>query len=498
MDMEFDSVKHSSQSYTRRDALKAVAGLLVIGASTSTGVQAQPTQISVSLEGAARPLAPYFLGYNTQMLRGPSWRDTALVQAVKLLKPGNLRYPGGTNANYWDWEQGKVRADQKNLIDGMDKIKNPVTYGLAELQIAIEATGAVPVFNLNMLTADLESQLALLRAAKRAGLPIQLVELGNEYYLGLADYKEKFPTAGDYGRESNRWIKAIRAEFPNTEIAAVAVSDKGGGKPERPRARTWNKDLFRTLQGADALTLHVYAGSGLPQNNSAKLTLDDAPDILARAFGRWKRMKAEDFPSLPQGIEAWITEYGLFEREGPVHGTWTQGLYNACLTLLFLEEDRIKLVCNHNLTGGDPSFVALYASANGLSDRPDKPKTTPFALAGSGAGLSLLGKAMTGMTSKQKLSFAANPTVRGRNGSTYPALLGWFFANSSTRQMLVMNLSGQGQTLQIGSVFSGEVPFEQLAGSPTTLVTGPDSLTRTSSKASQRLTLPAYSVTRLG
>ncbi|MBC8122792.1 MAG: hypothetical protein H7Y22_13245 [Gemmatimonadaceae bacterium] len=499
MDMEFDTAKQASRSYTRRDALKTVAGLLVVGASTSiSGVRAQPTQtINVSPDGAARPLAPYYLGYNTQLLRGPSWREAVFVQAVKnLLEPGNLRYPGGTNANYWDWQKGRVSPDLKDLRNGMDKIKNPVIYGIEELQIAIEATGAMPIFNLNMLTADLDSQLALLRAAKRARLPIQFVELGNEYYIGFPDYKKIFPSSEDYGRESTRWIKAIRAEFPNVEIAAVGVSDKGGR--ENPRARDWNKGLFRTLKDADAVTLHVYTSSGLPQNKTAKMTPEDAPDILGRAFERWERMKVKDFPSLPQGTQAWITEYSLFEREGPVHGTWVHGLYAASLTLLFLEEDRVKLVCNHNIAGGDPSFSAIYVNANGLSDRPDTPKTTPFALSGSGAGMSLMGKAMTGMTSKQKLSFAANPTVRDSKGGTYPALSGWVFTDGTSRQMLVTNLSAQNQTLQIGSIFPGEVPCEQLSGSPTTLVTGPDTLVRTSSKAAQRLTLPAYSVTRLG
>src|SRR5579862_8241793 len=50
----------------------------------------------------ARQLATYFLGYNAEPINSPSWNDPTYAQAVAQFKPGTLRYPGGTVANYWD------------------------------------------------------------------------------------------------------------------------------------------------------------------------------------------------------------------------------------------------------------------------------------------------------------------------------------------------------------------------------------------------------------
>ena len=51
------------------------------------------------------------------------------------------------------------------------------------------------------------------------GLPVQFVELGNEFYLrNPKDYVTKFPTGADYGKMATSWIRAIRDKFPNVKI----------------------------------------------------------------------------------------------------------------------------------------------------------------------------------------------------------------------------------------------------------------------------------------
>ena len=58
--------------------------------------------------GAASPMSPSWFGYNPgdhAAITGP-WTDPSFNTAVAALKPGNIRYPSGTAANYWDWPNG--------------------------------------------------------------------------------------------------------------------------------------------------------------------------------------------------------------------------------------------------------------------------------------------------------------------------------------------------------------------------------------------------------
>jgi hypothetical protein len=135
--------------------------------------------------GATRSLTPFFLGYNNVPFLSPSWTNPEVVKVATQLKPGTLRSPGGTVANYWDWQTGW-------FVPGAPFNSPRSPYGLPELQIAVQTTAAKPVYVLNMLTSHLDSQLNMLRTAKQMGLPVNFVELGNEFYLSSPeDYKKK-------------------------------------------------------------------------------------------------------------------------------------------------------------------------------------------------------------------------------------------------------------------------------------------------------------------
>src|SRR5947207_1658430 len=51
--------------------------------------------------GPTRQITPYYLGYNNVPIHSPPWDDPEVVKAAAQMKPGTLRYPGGTVANYW-------------------------------------------------------------------------------------------------------------------------------------------------------------------------------------------------------------------------------------------------------------------------------------------------------------------------------------------------------------------------------------------------------------
>jgi hypothetical protein len=63
--------------------------------------------VKATLARQPREVPPFFYGHNVNLTAsGISWHEPGLVEAVRCLSPGVLRYPGGTITNYWDWKTG--------------------------------------------------------------------------------------------------------------------------------------------------------------------------------------------------------------------------------------------------------------------------------------------------------------------------------------------------------------------------------------------------------
>ncbi|HQV01753.1 MAG TPA: hypothetical protein PLO59_11360, partial [Bacteroidia bacterium] len=73
-------------------------------------------------------------------------------------------------------------------------------------------TGSDPVYNLNILTSDLNYQMAMLYHARELNLPVRNVELGNEFYSNDENNNLKFPTVIDYADEAISWATSIKSD----------------------------------------------------------------------------------------------------------------------------------------------------------------------------------------------------------------------------------------------------------------------------------------------
>ena len=49
------------------------------------------------------------MGYNAPLTHSPGWENNQFCEAVKSLHPTLLRFPGGSNSFYWDWEKGRTK-----------------------------------------------------------------------------------------------------------------------------------------------------------------------------------------------------------------------------------------------------------------------------------------------------------------------------------------------------------------------------------------------------
>jgi len=479
-------------------AAAAAVSVSAAGLASPVAGQAGAQAIPVSLTGSARTVTPALLGLNAVNVTGPRWDDSKLDAVLSKFRAGVLRYPGGTNANYWDWQKGWFQPGGQ----WPSETPTPVNDTIGVFKPALNAAGSAPMFVLNVLTYQgavgsnqlnatmLQGQIAFLRAAAKAGLPVKRVELGNEMYLTGAvnhgpygqDYVKRFPTAADYASQMNVWIAALHKDFPGVQVAPVAA-DPNFIPGVSPRRQTWDQDVLPALHGEDVVSVHeiqrVYQSG-------------PAATVLAQPYIRYQKFKSDQLKLIvADKLPVWLSAYNM-EDQTPGHtleGTWMHGLYVAEQTLLFLANPVFKYI---GLSGsvGTAHGGAIFDGPNGLG--PGKPHTVPLALTAAGATLAQIEGVFRGASKSQALAFTGGPALGGTGA---PALTGEAVTTPSGRKLVLVNASSQAVTLSLSSLFPGGFKaFQRTAPSVTTLVTGPSSTTTTTTTGTGQLHVGPYSL----
>ena len=475
---------------------------------------AQPSIVTVSVSSFSRPLSGNYACFNVNSLLVKSWENPDFWHAVKKVNPKLLRIPGGTESNYWDWQRGGLIKNVREAMAGypIQFSNKDIRYSASKLkniQVGLKETNTSPIFVLNVATSTLESQLEMLRRARDLGIPVKYIELGNELYINVPNYRRAFPTSADYAATASKWIATIKQEFPEAEIALVGVAAK---PKDSIRRKNWLKSLLSSaMYQADAVTIHIYKGHGLdsqiePNSFYPFFSSEEVPLILGQPFRGWHNLQNNDnFKLIPNNKQIWITEYNFFENifgknqgtQQRVMGSWTHGLYALTMSLLFLEDSRIGISCNHVLIGNS-RFAAIFRGRKSFVNPSDENiMVTPMSLSATGSTLSLLGEATSGMTEAQKIDFSPLPTLVGKKNFEYPALYGWMFRDGINSQAVIINLSNQNISINLEQLFSSSVSYQQFSENPQTLIIGSEILKRKSGTAFPEIVLPAYSVTKL-
>ncbi len=278
-------------------------------------------------------------GFNQNWSIMPALSTGNMVNLMKRLRPGMIRYPGGTVTHGWDWQAGQLTSRPSSAI-----------HPIGEVKQLSDALGAQVVVVLDIVYRSLDDQLAMLRELRRTGLQFRHVELGNELYLRDADYAARFPTGAEYGAEANRWAAAVKAEFPNVAVAALLLAREAGAN--NPRGQSWNTDVLSVAtNNIDAWTFHLY----IPIGGTASVLMDDYRAVTA---------------SLPlSGKPVWITEYGNKNEGDPTYLSELLALADAVEA-----QSGVTIALNHQMIGGgknkmDIDGVALNAEGEAFVKR---------------------------------------------------------------------------------------------------------------------------------
>ncbi len=459
-----------------------VAGVLFAtsGGALAAGRQLAPAetaQVTAKL-GQAHSLSPGFFGFNFDYGGASEYStDTKVDSQLAALDPGTLRYPGGTNANFFQWKLGYPVNPPSGSACPSSPAAGTYRFTLADLLAAYRATGAPPVFDLNVMTSSLSCQMSMLREARELGLPIDYVELGNEFYLDFMNYPKYFPTGADYGATVASYVKALRSDFPGALVAAV------GSLPDSTaRERTWNSAMLDAASKAgglpDAITLHVYPSYNKALTTSGLAALFTEPYTELTDIGSVAG-------SLPFARPLWLTEYNLRPKHtanaNPAQMSYAQALFVTEMDLLLAEHvTAAQFVDLWSAFGPNASYAYAGSAAS--------PALTPGGLA-----LSLVDQAARGATSTRPIDFTGTP-VLGSGGP--PALIGQRFVSGSVRPEVLVNLSSQTVTINTGGAIPAGKAYEQVtySGSPVAQVGTASALTVQHLTTGGSLSVPAYSI----
>jgi hypothetical protein len=404
------------------------------------------------------------------------------------LQPGTLRYPGGTEANNFQWLLGypvkpSAHSRCKTFICGKANVVRGYRFTLAKLEAAYRATGAAPIFDLNMLDSTVGEQLTMLRVARRLGLPVRYVELGNELYFGNPEWAAYYPTAADYGRAVATYVKALHRAFHGVQVAAI-----GSAPSDTPRERTWNTQMLDAARRAhglpDAITLHKYPGY------RKSLQTTGLPALFAQPYAAVKDLNSV-LGRLPVPEPAWVTEYNI-EPKGestgnPAELTYAHALFVAELELL---APRI-----HGSRHVD-FWTAFGAKALAAYDGGTTPGSSDgTVLSPAGLAVQWVDLAAHAAVATAQIAFSHPPTL-GVNGP--PALLGRAFFSSRGERDVLLNLSSTPVTVRAGRAVAVGKPYHQATGNPTEAVSAASQLPISSGTVGRTITLPPDSITLIG
>jgi hypothetical protein len=462
---------------------RVVIGACVAALSLGALVPAMAASAARATGVAEFPVGRDFYGVNYDLQNARRFRaDSKVDQQIAALDPATIRWPGGTEADFYNWRTRKGRKS------------GSFVFTLKDLANAVAATHAVPMFDLNVLADPKHpaNQVAMLkRAHDHYHLPISYVELGNELYfpgptLSTAPkgaFIKGFPTGTSYGNTVARYVRAVHHAFPKAKVAADTILHPA---KNNIREDTWNAEMMTAAKGSgapDAVILHDYPGPSFRNLKSGDLSR-----LFTGAYTAAQQIQAK---ANALGQPAWLTEFNLepgFNHKGtkpaknPVQLSYAHELYVAALAAMLPRIHDLAGVDNYGALG-NTGILGAWAEPKAGG------KLTPY-----GQAIEFADTAGQDATSTAPIAIPADPTVHAGD----PAVLGQTFlgARSRTRAVLV-NLTDKRHTVPLQPGIAAGKPYEYVTGNPMahqTIATQP----HTGTVGRGGLTLPPYSVTLLG
>jgi alpha-L-arabinofuranosidase len=269
-----------------------------------------------------------------------------LFKAVADLQPASIRWPGGSFANRYIWQNG-IGPRDKRLPHPIEQWGDRDTYqfGTDEFIQFCEKVNAEPILVLNTsrgvedalnwleyCIGDSTTEYGKMRAANGHPAPYQLkiIEIDNEPWL-MMDYSKYLDIV-------NRFCPAIRAKYPNLKLSVAGSYgyDIGPGEGNQEANRNWDPRIIEEAGKLfDILSPHYYNGIYFAADY-----VDDPYNYEQFLKGRGEIIRKSANPN----IRIYVSEWNLTEKTWG--NDWRVGLYAGGILNAFERQgDMVTMSC---------------------------------------------------------------------------------------------------------------------------------------------------------
>lgn len=368
----------------------------------------------------------FITGLNGRSTEGPSWDDADFIGLVHKMNPAWMRYPAGTQANYWDWRTGtfiegsgklpKYKFTIEQCVNGIP----PETKLIYVVNMArpTPVTGVALDASYEVLTSEstlrkkAQDILEALAHFKDLGHLPEVVEFGNEFYFDNEH-------AAIYARNNALYIahakilsEIIKTHYPSIDIILCMTKYGTNGRDE------WNSAITGALNSDPLFSSRI---SGVVQHHylsenygSQVVIFDDETSELAinEALTYVREQNELNRQFLPSHLKLWLTEYGASKNNAS--GTWASGIRSVLMSLAWLESSQsVESMLYHHVTA-EPDVIQ---------------KLSPPVCGPVGVAFGLMMNACKGKYLYEKIEFSD------------PALYGFRISNALKSGILIVNTS---------------------------------------------------------
>lgn len=188
-----------------------------------------------------------------------NWEDQNVKDAIYQKFPmRNLRFPGGTVANFYDWTTDDFMDNTISTYNGTASTgsKDAKKFGYPGYADVCKTLGGNSTLLMNVMSDDVATSQARLQNRLDDGLDVKYIEMGNENYFGDQAYGQVCDTSylygnnnGDYTDEyisfTKKLYEGLKVVHPEALIAVNTHDDH------------WNTPLAADMY-FDACVMHNY------------------------------------------------------------------------------------------------------------------------------------------------------------------------------------------------------------------------------------------------
>lgn len=324
--------------------LQCTALILILLSFTASPALAADQNITFSTTNA-RFIPKLINGINQNWFVESPVTYNYVQEAFDRIGTNLVRFPGGTVANYYDWETfapdweagtqvyggnaeqlNQIKSRFETLVQTLDPITTIRTFNQHGKQV---------ILTLNVFSNTPEQIAIGLNKIKAAGLTPKYFELGNEMHAHMP--------MQPYFQKSKAVAQKVKTIFPNAQIGLVARvglwrpgADRDWPETDNPP----NEDWF------DAVIFHPYMSSGSqmpPAQQINHILFDPAVrlgDLVSRVNTKYP------------GKKLWLTEWNIWEtfNEGFfMTNTYAYAVFHYNFLLSMLKYPAITIANHHIL-----------------------------------------------------------------------------------------------------------------------------------------------------